>query len=470
MAALKFTTLPRSLAMIAVSAVALSLVDYVTNPRPLREFLLASYYHPENTPNITDPHISLWMNHMCCSGCLNEARIALEKFPWVGEVKVRELPDEDKASELIQKGESLQYANRVDIYIKKDANSVNLVDFYALDQALRAGGLTAQRIEFGGVTHFRLEAAMHHICCGACSKALDEGLGKGLKAVGIKWIDSVSIDRPGKRVTVHARYADDNQRVDIAGLINGLNLLGFSPTSLRVRTDDEKTAARLAATKGQGDGKATEEAPDKTPDAMMPAENGSAEDKGAKAEAAAAADKGLVTLADNTVKLSRPIQFVPNGVDLTEESVEVARSLADTIKRHPKLKFEIEVAAKGNKKHAAKLAAQRVIFVGQLLSVAGVDAHHVQITASANPGEDEVSAVTVQKEAAGDKAEGKTDAKTETKAEGKTDKADSKAEGKADAKAEDKAETKPKHHSKHKAAEDKAEGKAESKSEEPAKE
>jgi len=429
--------------MIAVSAVALSLVDYVTNPRPLREFLLASYYHPENTPNITDPHISLWMNHMCCSGCLNEARIALEKFPWVGEVKVRELPDEDKASELVQKGESLQYANRVDIYIKKDANSVNLVDFYALDQALRAGGLTAQRMEFGGVTHFRLEAAMHHICCGACSKALDEGLNKGLKAVGIKWVDSVSIDRPGKKVTVHARYADDGQRVDIAGLINGLNLLGFSPTSLRVRTDDEKAAARLAATKGQGDGKATEEAADKNPDAMMPAENGSAEDKGAKAEASA--DKGLVTLADNTVKLSRPIQFVPNGVDLTEESVEVARSLADTIKRHPKLKFAIEVAAKGNKKHAAKLAAQRVIFVGQLLSVAGVDAHHVQITASAEPGEDEVSAVTVQKEAAGDKAEGKT----ETKADTKADKADAKAEDKT----ETKAETKPKHHSKHKAEE-----------------
>ena len=50
-------------------------IDYVKNPH-----LRASERMPDKAPPAA---ISLWINHLCCTGCLGEVRDALASVPWI---------------------------------------------------------------------------------------------------------------------------------------------------------------------------------------------------------------------------------------------------------------------------------------------------------------------------------------------------------------------------------------------------
>src|SRR5207244_2634885 len=74
-------------------------IDFWKNPRPLRDVWVKPGQHGPRTL-IKAPHVSLWMNHMCCSGCLDEVRAALKTLPWVETVdtaKDKSLPEQELA-------------------------------------------------------------------------------------------------------------------------------------------------------------------------------------------------------------------------------------------------------------------------------------------------------------------------------------------------------------------------------------
>jgi hypothetical protein len=94
-------------------------------------------------------------------------------------------------------------------------------------------------MELSGPRHFRLNAELHHLCCGLCATGVRDGLEitKGLKSQGhFKWLDSFVVDKPKKLVVAHARY---DAVADVSELINALNHIGFQPTSLFAVIDAE---------------------------------------------------------------------------------------------------------------------------------------------------------------------------------------------------------------------------------------
>jgi hypothetical protein len=120
------------------------------------------------------------------------------------------------------------------------------VDFVALDRALREKGLVASRLEFGGVAHFRLEAQVAHMCCGACEDAARRtvSLSRALSAGRLLWVDSVTTDRARHRVVVYARYLEPGKTVDVAELLAAFEQVGFVPSSLRVLTSPEQAGSQ----------------------------------------------------------------------------------------------------------------------------------------------------------------------------------------------------------------------------------
>jgi hypothetical protein len=231
-----YGTAPQILALTVLWAAALVGVDYARNPRPLGSFFAKSEAQ-HVVGDVATPQIVLFMNHMCCSGCLDELQSALKQLTWISKVEI------DKGSKLVEHDQvndelakSVQsYSGRVDLEI----GDLKAVDFVALDQAIRSTGLSVDKIEFGGLPHYRLEAAMKHLCCQFCTKALDGGmqLAKQFRAGGqFNWIDSAQVDKNRKTLVVFARYS---HVVDISEFMQALGHLGFVPTSLRILPGDE---------------------------------------------------------------------------------------------------------------------------------------------------------------------------------------------------------------------------------------
>jgi hypothetical protein len=211
--------------------------DLALHPRPLSQLFNAASF---SGPSATDkPHVAIWMNHLCCSGCLSDVNAALQKLPWVGATSVRAVASHDEADARAQAGRaSFELArNVVEFDVRRE--DIGLVDFVALDHALRSIGLTADRIDFTGVQHYRLRAQLNHVCCGMCASALDSGLGvaRQLRATGqFGWIDSVSTSKTQKTLTIHARYG---ATAEIEELMAAINKLGFEPQSLVAAVDSE---------------------------------------------------------------------------------------------------------------------------------------------------------------------------------------------------------------------------------------
>lgn len=228
----------RQIVIMTISwAAALYAIDFWKHPRPLRD-LMQSGGNRAEFAHITKPQIVLWMNHMCCSGCLEDLELALKGLGWIGKVSVNldknesgALPDKDGASGL----KSGQYGHRVDL----EVTNVATIDFVALERAVRDMGLAPERIEFGGVSHYRIEAKLKHVCCQACARAIDEGMqmASNLRAAGpFKWLDSAKVSKEHKSITVYPKY---DSTVDVTEFLQALTHMGFAPEALRVQPGDE---------------------------------------------------------------------------------------------------------------------------------------------------------------------------------------------------------------------------------------
>lgn len=220
-------------------AIALFGIDYAKNPKAAEQMWTSK--HMGESAKDGKPIVKLWMNHLCCTGCLSDVQKALEKLPGV-KVKPKELASQESADmETIDKPKD--YGNEVEL----ELTDLKTIDFMAIDRALRDAGLVADRMELSGPRHFRLNAELHHLCCGLCATGVREGLEitKGLKSQGhFKWLDSFVVDKPKKLVIAHARY---DAVADVSELINALNHVGFQPTSLFAVIDAEGAGAPNSA-------------------------------------------------------------------------------------------------------------------------------------------------------------------------------------------------------------------------------
>lgn len=185
------------------------------------------------------PHIVITMNHLCCSGCASDVKGALKELPWVGELQVSGVESMEDANKAAEDSKlTLDGArNKIEFDVKQE--DVPKIDFVALDAALRSTGLTADRIDFVGVQHYRLEAEFKHVCCSLCAHGLEAGLAvaRNLRASGtFGWIDSVAANKMAHSVTIHARYGAS---ADLEELLLTLNKMGFQAQALKVKVGSE---------------------------------------------------------------------------------------------------------------------------------------------------------------------------------------------------------------------------------------
>lgn len=202
-------------------------------------------------PAAAGVHVTLWINHLCCTGCLGDVQAALAIVPWAGRtamVRVGTVLPREQADTL---GRPLaEYGNWVDVEVP----DVSRLEFVSLDRALRDKGLVAGRMEFGGVPHFRLEAEVSHLCCGMCERGSESGLdfAKAHSFTGqFKWLDSVTVDRTHKRIMAHARFLEAGKTVDVAEFLSGLDYVGLAPRSVRVMPEQSQPL-KVAATASVG--------------------------------------------------------------------------------------------------------------------------------------------------------------------------------------------------------------------------
>lgn len=224
----RLATVTQMVVMTVVWLGVLVAIDVIKNPH-----LKAAERTPGKAPTAA---LSVWVNHLCCTGCLGEVRDALASIPWVDakEIHPRQLVISREQADEHPTPQS-DYGGYVDVGV----TSIAAIDFVEIDRALREHGMVASRIEFGGPEHFRLEAKVRHLCCGMCKDATDRIPTLDRARNRLRWVDSVSADRAGARVTVHARYQSPTDTVDVADLLGAFDEVGLPAMSLHVLADAE---------------------------------------------------------------------------------------------------------------------------------------------------------------------------------------------------------------------------------------
>ena len=237
---MKFATPTQVLAMTLGGALALFGLDFWKNPHLWNQL-------PPKAANVSEGgvHVHLWVNHLCCTGCLSEVTNALAGIPWLGKPRAQPgLLPEEVAN---QRDKGLpEYGGYLDVPVLDPGK----LDFVMIDRLVRDHGLVPGRMELSGVEHFRLEASVPHICCGMCKAGMDDGFGiaKTLASRGqYTWLDSVTVNKERKLVVAHARFLEPGKTMDVAELISGLTAIGFAPAYVRLLVGEENGAAETPA-------------------------------------------------------------------------------------------------------------------------------------------------------------------------------------------------------------------------------
>jgi len=228
---MKFASVKQIILLTAITCVGLFGLDYYKNPQ-----LWHSKSGSMARPGV---RLTLWMNHLCCLGCLADVRQALAEIPGIDVANATDPKQLLTQAEANMQGASLpEYGNAVELPI----SALEKLDLVAVDRALRDKGFVAGRMELSGVEHFRLEALLEHLCCGMCDRSIQERVAF-LKAKGsagqLKWLDSVTVDHEKKTVAAHARFLEPGKTVDVVEFLSGLNYLGYEPSSLRIIAEEK---------------------------------------------------------------------------------------------------------------------------------------------------------------------------------------------------------------------------------------
>ena len=224
----RLATRTQIVVMIVVWLAVLLAIDYNKNPHLWASGVPA---RPK------DAALSLWVNHLCCTGCLADVREALADLPWIDRKQIRARKQVISREHAEMAGPQSEYGGWVDVGV----SAIKGVDFVAIDRALRERGMVASRMEFAGPQHYRLEAKVHHLCCGMCQDAGERVTTLERARTRLRWVDSVTADRATHTVTVHARFQSPGEAVDVADLLGAFDEVGLPPLSLRVLADAEPT-------------------------------------------------------------------------------------------------------------------------------------------------------------------------------------------------------------------------------------
>ena len=186
--------------------------------------------------------LSLRLNHLCCTSCLDGVKKALATLPWLKDapMSVREgnLRTQEQAEVA---GPAGDYGGWLDIRVK----DLDQIDFVAIDQALRAEGFVTSQMLFGGLRHFRLEGRVRHMCCGMCKDACERlpELSRTRQSGRLRWLDSATAERSLGKVVFHARYQEPQDRVDVTELLAAMDQIGLPPFTLKVIARAEELGA-----------------------------------------------------------------------------------------------------------------------------------------------------------------------------------------------------------------------------------
>lgn len=227
---MNFPSAKQIILLIVLVIVTCYTIDYFMNPQ------LWHHEPAAGTVAGTDKavRLTLWINHLCCSDCLKDARQALAALPGVDASNATGPKQLLTRAQADQTTASLpQYGNSLELLV----NNAEKLDFVTLDKALRDQGLVAGRMELSGIEHFRLAAKVDHLCCGMCDRAAHERI-SFLKARAqsgqLRWLDSVSVDRDAKTIVAHARYLQSGKTVDVAEFLVALSDIGYAPRSVQI--------------------------------------------------------------------------------------------------------------------------------------------------------------------------------------------------------------------------------------------
>ncbi len=227
---MRFATAGQVVAMVALWAGALFGLDYTKNPH---------LWRPQQAPALSGEgvHLRLWIEHLCCTGCLADVTKALEPLDWLGTPRPQPglLPEAlaDARTEGLP-----QYGGYLDVPV----SDVERLDLVMVDRVVRDAGLVPSRIELGGLAHFRLEADVPHLCCAMCRSGLDQGLAVARVAAfrgQFTWLDSVVVSKEKKRIVAYARYLEPGKTFDVGEFLAGLNFVGFAPATVKVVAGEE---------------------------------------------------------------------------------------------------------------------------------------------------------------------------------------------------------------------------------------
>jgi copper chaperone CopZ len=234
---MKFSSAKQIIPIVLVWAGALYAIDEIKNPRPLSELFAPKKQHLTVEQNVKEPTLYIYLNHMCCSGCLDDLNEALAKLDYLGKPMVATTPPSQTETDKIQVSDDkpVNYGNRIDVKV----TDIKRLDFVQLNHALESVGFYAERIDFGGVAHFRLAVDLPHLCCNLCVNAGEQlpKVGKTIVGGGFTWLDSVEMKKGDKKMIVHVKY---NQRFDVGELFTALHRMGFAPSAVRVDISSEK--------------------------------------------------------------------------------------------------------------------------------------------------------------------------------------------------------------------------------------
>jgi hypothetical protein len=225
----------RQLAAMALAwAVFLLAFDHHANGTTLRTYLAEVRGGATRPTSISEgdaPRVRLSMPHLCCTGCLDEVRAALKPLGWLGPPRLATEPP--SIDDVATNPTESPVAHEIEFEVLDLAKA----DFAALDRTMRDTGLVPDRMEVYGMGHFRLEVELPHLCCGLCSKAIDEQVQRLLrKETQGRWLDSMTLNHVKKTAVIYARL---NAVVDLLEVTRALAQAGFSARSIRILSGPE---------------------------------------------------------------------------------------------------------------------------------------------------------------------------------------------------------------------------------------
>jgi hypothetical protein len=229
---MKFASVRQIVILTLLWTAALFIADSVMHPSTLAAIVCST---PAAVATEEKPRVTLSLNHVCCSGCLDDLRVALAGLSWIRNVRLSDgrvpAKSEVEAGLISDTGS----AHRVEIEVAR----VEGLDFVVLKSAVRRAGFAVERMEVSGVPHYHFEVDLPHFCCRVCSLAATKETDsvRILRGSGrFQWLDSITVNKPRKRLIAYARYG---QTANVSELEEALDWMGFAPSSIRLSVEGE---------------------------------------------------------------------------------------------------------------------------------------------------------------------------------------------------------------------------------------